>query len=91
VDAAKIVFNGAEMAIYTVYCSRNVGCLWRADGLLNPSGSACYALEPMASAASPRAISFSITFICGRWFYVQIPFFLKKHFVSNIEVFILGP
>lgn len=75
-DAAKIVFNGAEMAIYTVHCSRNVGCLWRADGLLNPSGSACYALEPMASAASPRAISFSITSIRGRWFYVKKSIFV---------------
>jgi hypothetical protein len=53
VGGVKIVFNRAEMTIYSVYCSRNLGCLCRADRggchpLSEPTGTDCYApLEPI--------------------------------------------
>ena len=49
----KIVFNRAEMTIYSVYCSRNLGCLCRvarggSHPLTEPTGTDCYApLEPI--------------------------------------------
>lgn len=48
VAGSNIVLNGAEMAIYSIYCSRNLGCLCDADRRLPPPGSDCYVpLEPI--------------------------------------------
>jgi len=86
----KIVFNRAEMTIYSVYCSRNLGCLCRAGrGRMPPSLRAhgdwllcsSWTNRKGAFSASPQAIPFNITYSSGWWLYVRIPFSRrpKKH------------
>jgi hypothetical protein len=71
VGDVKIVFNRAEMTIYSVYSGRSIGCLCRTDRSggpphSGPTGSDCYApAEPIGKqhfVTSPQAIQFNITF-----------------------------